>query len=108
MAAASVIATAASASVDGKNRKVSIVNTDPNAIEALYAWPTSGGQGFQQGMLNSPIGTGGSLTVDFDRGTSDCEFHLLAITHSYGYHQRDVDVCTTTKWIVEEKSNHAE
>ena len=106
--AAILFSTAAFASSDGKNRKITIVNNSDSAMHSIYAWPTNA-SGLQQDVLGSSTIAGhSSMTVDFDRGTTDCSFHLLAIMENYGFHDHDVNVCTASKWIIEDKSNSVE
>jgi len=103
IAAATAIATPASAAPDGKNRKVTVVNESGQTLRELYASPTTATT-WEEDLLGTRIlVTGKSIVANIDNGTTECYYDLKAVlANGKAVEQRKINVCASSKFVISE------
>ena len=101
VAAALFVPSLASASNDGKNRKVLIENISSQTLRELYASPVSAKTWEEDLLGQRTLTAGSSINATIDNGTNECNYDLKAVMAN-GREQikRGVNVCAVSKWVV--------
>jgi len=106
IALVSVSTAANSASTDGKNRKVLIVNVGSQAVNNLYASPITA-KTWEEDLLGQRLlGPGESISANIDNGTNECNYDLKVVMKDGKEQvQRNINVCVISKWVVGDSGN---
>ena len=101
VAAALFVPSLASASNDGKNRKVVIENISSQTLRELYASPVTS-KTWEEDLLGQRTLTAGqSISANIDNGTTECYYDLKAVlANGKAVEQRKVNVCAASKWVI--------
>jgi hypothetical protein len=103
VAAAALVsfASAASASNDGKNRKVLVQNISSQQINNLYASPITAKTWEEDLLGQRTLAAGASISANIDNGTNECMFDLKVVMASgKTFEHRSVNVCAASKWVI--------
>jgi hypothetical protein len=101
VAAALLVPSLASASNDGKNRKVLIENISSQTLRELYASPVSAKTWEEDLLGQRTLSAGSSINATIDNGTNECNYDLKAVMANGREHiKRGVNVCAVSKWVV--------
>lgn len=101
VAAALLIPSLASASNDGKNRKVLIENISSQTLRELYASPVTSKTWEEDLLGQRTLTAGSSINATIDNGTNECNYDLKAVMANGREHiKRGVNVCAVSKWVV--------
>ena len=101
VAAALLIPSLASASNDGKNRKVVIENISSQTLRELYASPVTSKTWEEDLLGQRTLAAGSSINATIDNGTNECNYDLKAVMANGREHiKRGVNVCAVSKWVV--------
>jgi hypothetical protein len=94
-------ASAASASNDGKNRKVLVQNVSSQQVNNLYASPITA-KTWEEDLLGQRVlAAGSSIEANIDNGTNQCMFDLkVVMANGKTFEHRAVNVCAASKWVI--------
>ena len=100
------LSTAASASTDGKNRKVTVENLSNQAIYNLFASPITSTTWEEDLLGQGTIPAGANKIAIIDNGTNECYYDLKAVMANGREHvQRKINVCAVSKWVIGDSGN---
>jgi len=100
-AALSGASSIASASTDGKNRKVTVENLSSQTIRELYASPVTATTWEEDMLGQRTLPPGQNLLTNIDNGTNECNYDLKAVMANGREHvRRRVNVCAANKWVI--------
>lgn len=96
-----LLATAANAATDGKNRKVTVENLSSQSVRELYASPITA-KNWEEDLLGQrTLAAGQSISANIDNGTDECHYDLKAVlADGRVIEKRDINVCATSKWTI--------
>jgi hypothetical protein len=94
-------ATAATASDDGKNRKVTVENLSSQSINYLYASPVTSTTWEEDLLGQAVIASATSKVANIDNGTNECNYDLkVVMANGKEYIHRGVNICAVGWWAV--------
>ena len=94
-------ASAASASNDGKNRKVLVQNISSQAVNNLYASPVTAKTWEEDLLGQRTLAAGASISANIDNGTNECMYDLkVVMANGKAFEHRSVNVCAASKWVI--------
>lgn len=100
-AALASLGTAASASNDGKNRKVLVQNISSQAVNNLYASPVTAKTWEEDLLGQRTLASGASISANIDNGTNECNYDLkVVMANGKTFEHRAVNVCAASKWVI--------
>ena len=102
-AAAALVSLAgpASASNDGKNRKVLVQNISSQQVNNLYASPVTAKTWEEDLLGQRTLASGASISANIDNGTNECMYDLKVVMASgKTFEHRSVNVCAASKWVI--------
>lgn len=100
-AALASLAGAASASNDGKNRKVTVQNISSQTINSLYASPATAKTWEEDLLGQRTLAAGASILANIDNGTNECIYDLkVVMAGGKTFEHRQVNVCAASKWVI--------
>ena len=99
-AALASVGSAASASNDGKNRKVLVQNISSQQINNLYASPITAKTWEEDLLGQRTLAAGSSISANVDNGTNECMYDLkVVMANGKTFEHRSVNVCAASKWV---------
>ncbi|HEX5183306.1 MAG TPA: hypothetical protein VFW19_09165 [Allosphingosinicella sp.] len=100
-AAFASLAGAASASNDGKNRKVMVQNISSQTVNSLYASPATSKTWEEDLLGQRTLAAGASVQANIDNGTNECIYDLkVVMANGKTFEHRQVNVCAASKWVI--------
>jgi hypothetical protein len=95
------VPTAAWASNDGKNRRVTVENLSNQSIYYLYASPITA-KSWEEDLLGSgTVPSGSNKVANIDNGTNECQYDLRAVmADGREVIRRNINVCAVSKWTI--------
>lgn len=97
---------AASASTDGKNRKVTVQNLSSQTVRELYASPITATTWEEDLLGQRTLNAGQSISANIDNGTNECYYDLKAVlANGKAVEQRKINVCAVSKWVIGDSGN---
>mgnify|MGYP003392936521 CR=1 FL=1 len=101
LVAASFFATppASAQSLDGQDRRVTIINSSGQSVRGIYARPLSGPTRISGDRIpNNTISPGFQQTINFDDGFGACLYSVRATGSSGRDWVWTMDVCSVSEW----------
>jgi hypothetical protein len=97
---------AASASTDGKNRKVTVQNLSSQTVRELYASPITATIWEEDLLGQRTLSAGQSISANIDNGTNECYYDLkVVLANGKAMEQRKINVCAVSKWVIGDTGN---
>lgn len=94
-------ASPASASDDGKDRKVTVENLSSQSINYLYASPVTSTTWEEDLLGQTVIVSAASKVANLDNGTNECNYDLkIVMANGKEYIHRGVNICVVAWWAV--------
>jgi hypothetical protein len=101
-----MVAPAAGAAPDGKNRKVTIQNVSSQTVRELYASPITATTWEEDLLGQRTLTAGQSISANVDNGTNECYYDLKAVlANGKAVEQRKINVCAASKWVIGDSGN---
>jgi hypothetical protein len=87
---------------DDADRRVTVVNSRSSDMMRLYASRTTTSD-WEENILSQPIPAGARILVNFDDGTSACNFDFRAVFKDHRMvHMWNINVCSESEWRAED------
>ena len=101
-----LLASSASASTDGKNRKITLTNLSSQTIKGLYASPVTATTWEENLFGTRLLGPGQSISANIDNGTNECNYDLeIIFSDDHKIDKRKINICAISKWTIRDSGD---